>query len=353
MDCFLNIDASEGGQIFRNSLAFSALTGKAVEITHIREQRNNPGLKRQHLAALNIMRTLTKAKVKGARLDSTFVSFEPSAYKGGNYALNIGSAGSINLLLQSLMLPSLKEETKLRVSGGTDVPFSPTYIYTKEILLPSLSRMSASFSLELLSRGYYPEGNGTINFHSKRAKVLSPITISEKGTLKKISIYSHCASLQKQVALNQISAAKKILLESFGDDAHIEEHIDCRETSGARGSGIDIIAHFEKSKIASNALGIKGKDAVSTGLEAAKKLVDEINKGAPIDRHLADQLIPFAAIAKGKSEFLCPSVTNHLKGAIKTAELFLGITSCIKEEKLGDNAVFKVSIEGKGVELND
>ena len=38
-----------GGQILRNSIAFSCLTRKPIKITNIRAKRRQPGLRPQHL----------------------------------------------------------------------------------------------------------------------------------------------------------------------------------------------------------------------------------------------------------------------------------------------------------------
>jgi RNA 3'-phosphate cyclase len=346
---FVDVDASHGGQAFRYGIAFSALTGKAVRIKNIRKNRPKPGLKKQHLAALKLMKMLTNARVKGAAIGSGFISFEPKGYSGGTYSINIGSAGSITLLLQSLMPASLKKDTTVRVIGGTDVPFSPPYNYMKNVLLRAAAKTGANYSISLASRGYYPLGGGVISFRSSARDRIAPVNITERGKLGKITILSHSSALAKNICLNQLSSAKKTLRSSLGEDVPIEEKREHSDTPETKGGGIDIIAGFSKTTIASNALTIRGKSAVNTGKEAAEKLLDEIEKGAPVDSHLTDQLIPFAATAKGRSEIVCAELTNHTKSAIATAEAFFDVPFTIKEE----NGLHRISVTGAGVDFSD
>lgn len=349
MQKLIETDASGGGQMLRDAIAYSALTGMPAKIRNIRRNKPRPGIKKQHLASLKLLKVMTGAKVSGANVGSTQVFFSPKKYLGGKYDTNIGSAGSITLLLQSILLPSLKDNTKIRIIGGTDVPFSPPCQYMKDVLLPMASKARANYSLEIISRGYYPAGGGTTNFQSKKAGgKLRAIAITERGDLEKITIYSHCSSLAKKVALNQASSARKIIEEKICD-VLIEEKISCAEESEATGSGIDIIADFGKTKLGANALGMKNSDAVATGRHAAQRLIEEINSGTPMDKHLLDQLIPFAAAADGKSEFVCSEITSHAKSAMKTAQLFLGTSFNIEPA----GKLFRVKINGAGVQFND
>ncbi|HDI73358.1 MAG TPA: RNA 3'-phosphate cyclase, partial [Candidatus Altiarchaeales archaeon] len=52
----ISIDGSKGeggGQVLRTSIALSAVTQKPVRIFNIRAKRSNPGLRPQHLNAIN------------------------------------------------------------------------------------------------------------------------------------------------------------------------------------------------------------------------------------------------------------------------------------------------------------
>ena len=92
--------------MLRTSLAFSAITGKSLIIKNIRANRSKPGLARQHLAGLNLIGKICGAKVKGADIGSTLVEFQPGQIRHGQYSIDVGTAGSITLVLQTI-LPAL------------------------------------------------------------------------------------------------------------------------------------------------------------------------------------------------------------------------------------------------------
>ncbi|MHA1937481.1 MAG: RNA 3'-terminal phosphate cyclase, partial [Candidatus Thorarchaeota archaeon] len=83
-----------GGQILRTSIALSALTMQPVSVYNIRARRPKPGLKRQHLAGLEVLAQLVSADVRGFEVGSTRVEFTPRERKGGHFRYDVGTAGS-------------------------------------------------------------------------------------------------------------------------------------------------------------------------------------------------------------------------------------------------------------------
>ena len=99
----LEIDGSYGeggGQIIRTAIAMSAIKQIPIKITNIRANRSKPGLQPQHLTGVKAAAELCGAKVSGAELGSTELTFEPGKIKFGKFRLDIGTAGSITLVLQ-------------------------------------------------------------------------------------------------------------------------------------------------------------------------------------------------------------------------------------------------------------
>ena len=166
MNEFIELDGSHGeggGAILRQALALSMATGKGFRIINIRKGRCNPGLAPQHLAGVNAAKDLCSAEVKGHAIGSTELSFKPGEIKAGRYRINIGTAGSITLLLQSLLLPSIFSGKKIsfHITGGTDVNWSQPYDYFKFVFLPQMKRY-ADIEANLFKRGYYPRGMGEV-----------------------------------------------------------------------------------------------------------------------------------------------------------------------------------------------
>jgi RNA 3'-phosphate cyclase len=331
----LEVNGAAGGQILRTALGLSAITLEPVKIYNIRRFRPKPGLKAQHLTALNLVSSITEAKVKGNKKHSQVVSFTPKKITGGNYSVNIGTAGSVTLLLQAVLLPALFAEKplSLRVNGGTNVSWSPPVEFLQEVFFPVLRKMGARFELKVIQRGYFPKGNGLIIFSSLKSSLpLKPLNLIKRGKLELIKVISHCKNLPKEVALNQASAAKKILSSKFSTE--IETVIDYSSIGEGEGSGITIIAFFSNGlRIAGSALGEKSLPAIKVGKSAAKNFLEEFNSSAAVDSYLADQLIPFLALAHGTSRISVSRISEHTKNNIKTVEKFLNTKITVLKEK--------------------
>lgn len=339
----IEIDASHGGQVLRTALGLSALSGKAVVLKNIRASRPKPGIKAQHLYGTNCLAEICGARVSGNVPGSRALEFRPGKIKPVSLSISLPTAGSLSLILQAAMLPALAAEIKLRLAGGTDVAWSPPVNYLRKVLLPALRQMGANFSVELLSHGYFPKGMGRVSFSSKPAELpLKPLRRVERGSLECIKAFSHSASLPSEVSRNQLAAAKKELVES-GLDFEFEGTIESRESANTIGSGIDLIALFSSAAIGANALGEKGKHATKVGREAAQNLLRELRAEKPVDSHLADQLIPYAALASGRSEFACTSLTEHTLANIMVCEKILGV-KFIVEGSLHEPA--RISVDG-------
>jgi RNA 3'-phosphate cyclase len=320
-----------GGQIVRTALAFATLLNKPVEVNNIRANRPKPGLKAQHLHCIKALQQLCNAKVGGAELGSESIRFLPDKIKSNKIKVDIGTAGSITLMLQSLLIPCLFKEksTKIEIIGGTDVKWSPQIDYFKEIILPHFYKYAEKIELKLERRGYFPKGNGKITLLIKpkyNIENLEPeLNLTEQGTLAQIKGISHAsANLQEaEVAERQANAAK-IALTQFKVPITIQTTYSETDSTG---SGITLIAIFSRDggyqdpiKLGADELGEKGIQAEDIGKKAANKLIQEINSKAPVDKHLADNLIPLLALTKGKIK--TSEITNHTKTNIYTVEKF-------------------------------
>ncbi len=349
MEKAIEIDGSQGsggGQILRTSFAIAALQQKPIHITKIRAARPKPGLRPQHLTALQALGEICSAEIKGAHRGSMEVWFSPKKINSMQFAVNIGTAGSISLLLQQLLPVALKSDLKLRVQGGTNVAWSPPIEFIRHLLFPILKKMGARFELSVSKRGYYPKGNGIANFSSKKAKLpLKPVCLTDFQELDSMLVFSHSSDLPNEVSINQSIAAKKIIREKF-PKVIFDEKIEFKQPSNTIGSGITLIAiDSEGNMLAGSALGKRGKPAEVVGKEAAQKLLQELSEKKAVDSHAADQLIPFMALAKGYSTIKCSKLTQHCLTNIAICEQLLGVKFDAKGS-LGQPA--EIFVEGSG-----
>src|SRR5881628_334978 len=144
----LEIDGSYGeggGQLVRMAVALSALSSTPVRVVNVRAKRKNPGLAAQHATAIRAVAKMCDARVDGVEVASDAFTFEPSALHGGKFSFDIGTAGSITLVLQACLPAAFRAgDTELEIRGGTDVPWSPPLDYFGHVFLGLLRKMGAA-----------------------------------------------------------------------------------------------------------------------------------------------------------------------------------------------------------------
>ncbi len=332
---------SGSGTILRLSIALAAVTGQKLHIFNIRAKRPQPGLKPQHLEAVLTAAKLCNAKVEGVVLRSRELWFTPSEIQGGAYEAEIGTAGSIPMLLLTVLpiCAYAKEPVRLRiVKGGTDTWSAPTINYLRFVLLPTLRKMGLNAQLMVQSYGYYPKGMGEATLTVEPCPKLIPFRLEEYGNLTRLKGYSVCTFLaDKHVAQRQADAAKQRLAQA-GYTTSIEA---VNDTSNPlqKGSSIALWAETDTGAIlGSDAIGELGKPSEMVGKEAAERLLAELEAKPTVDVHMADMLIPYFALAEGTSVFVSRKVSDHLESNIWLAEKMLGARFTVTKK----NGLFRV-----------
>jgi len=319
-----------GGQILRTAVALSAVTGKTIEIDNIRRARPKPGLAAQHVKAVESLAVICDAEVEGARLQSTRLSFRPGKIKGGVYEIDIGTAGSISLFLQCLMPAAAHapETLRIKITGGTDVLWSPPIDYIRFVTLGALSQMGYDCEIRLIRRGYYPRGGGCVE------AVINPSSLKkacfDTNTCSVVEGISHSSGLPAHVAERQAASAEKFLREEGYESRILRETPYLNTGYKSTGSGITLWC----GTAGGSALGKPGLRAEKVGENAAEAILSELKSGAGVDVYLADQLIPYLALAGGGS-FTTRTITPHTKTNIWVTEQFLPVKFKIKEMGTG------------------
>lgn len=308
----------------------SALTQAPFRVADIRKGRSQPGLKNQHLHGIKALKKLCNAKAKGDVFGSSYLEFVPGKINAKNMNVDIGTAGSITLILQSLLLPLLFADRKsvLTIKGGTDTKWSPQLDYIKNVFLPQIGGFGG-FKIELKRRGYYPKGNGEViveidpKFSLGDIKdKIGKINLSEQGDLARIGGISHASDelSNAKVAERQMNSAREMIESHYSAETNLKAEY---YNASSIGSGIALWAEFSNGNIiGADSLGERGKKAELVGKDAAKLLVEEIKSGAAIDGHMADQIIPFIALSGGMVKTSC--ITKHCLTNIYVVEKFLG-----------------------------
>ncbi|MCX8116319.1 MAG: RNA 3'-terminal phosphate cyclase [Desulfobacterota bacterium] len=320
-----------GGQILRTALACSAILNRPVTVFRIRAGRKNPGLQAQHLKGIEALAEITRGKTEGVKIGSDRIVFIPGEITPGHYQFDIGTAGSVTLLLQSLLLPLClcQGDSFLKLRGGTHVAWSPPFHYLTEILFPLLRKMGIGVDARIERWGWYPKGGGEVDVKVHPASSLTPLSLTDRGSLRRIYGLSASSHLPAHVAERQRGRALARLAEELGFKAEIEVRSDV--PSPGQGSFLFLVCEFEGIKAGFSGLGRKGKRAEEVADEAVGELKDYLGSEGTADPHLADQIVPFMAFCSERSTLITTRVTDHLRTNLWVLEQFLDLSVSITE----------------------
>ena len=319
----LTIDGSlgeGGGQILRTALALSLVSGTPFTIEKIRGGREKPGLLRQHLTAVNAAVAVGEAEAEGATLGSQTLVFRPRAVKPGDYRFAIGTAGSTGLVIQTV-LPALliaSGPSTLTLEGGTHNPAAPPFDFLERAFLPLVASMGPRVSAVLNCPGFYPAGGGRCTVSILPAARLEPLTLLERGAIKRRQARALVARLPRQIADRELAVVRTRL--GWSEDELETVIVD----GSAPGPGNVLLLEIESEHLTEIFCGFGevGTRAESVAEHAAKEARRYLAAGVPVGVHLADQLLVPLALAGGGS-FRTIGLSSHSRTNLDVIRLFL------------------------------
>lgn len=344
----IEIDGSQksgSGTIVRDSVPFSVLVGKNLHLKNIRAKRDKPGLRAQHLKGIEASAQICRGRLEGAKVGSKEITFTPGGQiKGGHFNWDIGTAGSTTMLaLCVIPLALFADSTSTyKITGGLFQDFAPSVYHLKYILVPLLREMGADLDLEIIQPGYVPEGKGQIEVKVNPLKNhLKPLTLTDQGKLSEIQGVALSSLLKERKVSERMAEECQKQLNAKGYAPKIEILYDTRElpvykkASVQAGASLAIWARTDTGcLIGSDMAGALRRSAEFIGKRVAKQLIDDLRSGATVDRYLADQIIPFMALAEGWSAYLIPKMTDHIEARLWLIEKILGAKTEIKNNLL-------------------
>ncbi len=310
-----------GGQILRTALSLSVVTARPFRLFNIRAGRHHPGLLPQHLSAVRAAAVISGAVVTGDWLGSSELSFSPThPPRAGSYTFDVaeaaerGSAGSVSLIIQTLLVPLALAEhpSTVVLRGGTHVEWSPSFNDLVNAYFPALRRIGFRIDAELRRWGWYPLGNGEILCELGTAHAtlqLNPIEVVDRGPLRQIEGTAIAANLPAHIP-HRMADRARASLEQLGFRGNIAPQ---RVTAACPGAGIFLVAGYANMAASFSAYGRLGKPSEAVADEAVAALREHHASGGAVELHLSDQLLLPLSLARGTSTFTTPRPTNHLR----------------------------------------
>lgn len=324
-----------GGQLVRTAVALSALTGRPLRIGNVRASRKQPGLAPQHLAAVRAVAGLVDARCEGLELRATAFTFEPrSPPAGGERRVDVGTAGSVTLVLQALLpvLLAARSASRVVVTGGTDVRQAPTWNYFCRVLLPLIRRMGVHVRASLVRRGYYPRGGGEVAVevqpgHPNRLALENTGTNTGTSRSWRIAGEAHVANLPLSIAERMRDAA----LAALGSQGGLEARVLAPGEAIGTGGSVTLWAEGEGGVLGASRVAERGVRAEALGQAVGQELAADLASGATLDLHAADQALVYMAMAKAGSSFTARAVSSHARTAMWLLQQFVDVRFLVEE----------------------
>ena len=326
----LTIDGSfgeGGGQILRTSLSLAALTGQEIRIENIRAGREKPGLRPQHLTGALAVAQICGGELEGAQVGSQTLVFRPGEVRGGVYEFDVAkiraSAGSVNLVLQTVLWPLAFADKRSRVviKGGTHVPFAPTFDYIQRTFLPTVGRFGLKCRCEMVKAGYFPVGGGEVVLEIEPVDSLKPVSFDRLEKPVRVELVSAVSNLPSHIAQRQLKTGLAYMRRK-GVQASGEA---VEYPSPGKGTVFFAAAESGDVKAGFQSLGELRKPAEKVAQDACDEFGDYLGAGMALDKHLADQIIIPVALADGLSEFTTCEITQHLLTNISVVRQLLDV----------------------------
>ncbi len=316
-----------GGQILRTALTLSLLSGRPFQMTRIRANREKPGLRPQHCSAVQAAALLGHARTSGVTVGSHELVFRPEPYSPRDLVIDIGTAGSTSLVLQTLHLPlAMRSETAVRVvlTGGTFNPKAPPYPFLERTWRAYLAALGMSVALAMPAAGFYPRGGGQLDAWIEPATPRAWIR-TDRGPLQRIYGVAGVSNLRDDIARRLRDRAIQGL-DDEGLAAGLEIEIETVRWAGpGQGAAIALFVEHENAIPATFVgLGERGRPAEAVADSAVEELLSfEACALGAVDPHSADQILVPLALAEGRSIYSVSAVTDHLRTNAATIRAFL------------------------------
>jgi RNA 3'-terminal phosphate cyclase (ATP) len=334
---------SGSGTIVRFATAFASLLRRPLHLFNARARREKPGLRPQHLAAVRACAELCGAAVEGLAVGAQEFTFLPGpAIRGGTYSWDIGTAGSATMLALGILPVACFAESTItaRITGGVFQDWAPSPYHMQHVLAPLLTRMGAGVEVRVLRAGYVPQGGGEIELRIEPVRgTLTALALIEQGVVRAvrgIALSSHLA--ERQVS-ERMARACEAELGAAGLACTVERVLDTQ----ARHAGASLAVWAQTSTgclLGADRAGAPRRTSEAIGHFVANSLLTDLAAGGTVDRHAADQLVLFGAIAAGASRYVTPALTDHLEANLWLAEQFGARVRCDQRQ---------VEVEGIGL----
>ena len=320
----LILDGSQGeggGSILRVGAGLACVKNRPLRVVNIRKNRNNPGLRPQHLIGIQALKTLTNGTLSDVRVGTPELDLYPGADWRTALDLTIPTAGNVGLLMQTLhnaLYRAPIERCSIQIhGGGTYGRTAPGTGYLENVTYALFNRLGYAVDLNVIRHGFYPKGGAeTVATIVPNPAGYRGLILEERGQLESIEgsivVEQHLqqARVGDRIKESLIASTSNFLSKCVVMDIKVE-----LPSAPSVGVGVDVWCKFSSGAIlgTGTVLGERGVPSETIGKRAAQRLKHLLESDATVDEYASDQIIPLLCLAQGPSKFKLDAISPHLR----------------------------------------
>jgi RNA 3'-terminal phosphate cyclase (ATP) len=201
---------------------------------------------------------------------------------------------------------------RARITGGVFQDFAPSPFHMHRVLAPLLRSMGADLSLDVSRPGYVPGGGGIIEMTvTPRRPGLDSLVLNLADQVSDVHGIALASHLTERRVSERMASTCEEEIRGTGMACAIDRVDDVKAVHA--GACLAIWAKGSTgSWFGADRAGKFGRSSEQIGRFVVTTFLEDVRSGATVDRHLADQLVLFCALAHGTSSYIVPRASAHL-----------------------------------------
>ncbi len=331
LDCSIG---EGGGSVVRVTTALVAGQNNNLKLYNIRANRTNPGLRAQHIEAINAIKQFSGMSSQDLQVGNSQLTLTKKSKENDIAYVSIGTAGSIGLVAQAVMFYSFSQKRNLELvikGGATHGKWAPSVEYIQNVTNEIVGKMNKNITISTSRYGFFPRGGAEVSINFGSHDELIPINMIERGELETIELYATVSKslAEREVAERQITSFRK----NVSTTVDVIENIKYVDSLSA-GTGFTVVDNYSSgTKMGCFIPGERGLSSEKIGELCASLWKKNTSSSASIDEYAADQLVVPMALAEGKSEITTTEITNHTRTNIELVRKFVKRDISYKKEE--------------------
>ncbi|XP_054287364.1 probable RNA 3'-terminal phosphate cyclase-like protein [Macrosteles quadrilineatus] len=332
-----NIISFKGSNYLRQRLVLSVLSGKAINISEIRAQSDEPGLQEYEVNLLRLLDKLTNGTTLEINETGTEFDFMPGALIGGTLEHECCKQRGIGYYLEVVLslAPFCKKALSITLRGVTNNEMDPSVDLFKAAALPILGKflvISSDLTLVINKRGMEPEGGGEVVLNCPAVRQLRPVQVKDSGKIKRIRGVVFALRVSPSIANRIVEAAKGELLHFLPDVFISVDHRKGKQSGKSPGYGGCIYGESTTGVVLTGETASRPPPSPplapdDMGRQLAWTLLEEVSRGGCVDSSFQSLACLYMSLTqKDVSQFVSGPLSPYTISFLRHLRTFFGVT---------------------------